>query len=88
MQNLSDLSPISADASMGVSYISCSSSYSGRGKRRNPGLIIRNRTTLMAPERRNSALVKNVTAADTWWLLNCRYRATVLGRMMREYATG
>jgi hypothetical protein len=67
--NLAVSEIIAGPVPSGASSISCSAtgSSSGRGKRRTPGLMVRNRRTLIAPERENIKLAKNVTVGDTWW---------------------
>jgi hypothetical protein len=51
-------------------------------------LIIRNKKTLMAPDRLNIITPKNVAADDTLWPLNDDHRDMVTGRTTREYASG
>jgi hypothetical protein len=51
-------------------------------------LIIRNKRTLMAPDRSNVTPPKNVAADGTLWPLNDDHRVTVVGRTTMEYAIG
>jgi lipopolysaccharide/colanic/teichoic acid biosynthesis glycosyltransferase len=50
--------------------------------------MIRNRRTLMVPERLNIMTLKNVAADDTLWPWNDDHRVTETGRTIREYAMG
>ena len=62
--------------------------FLGREKSRSWGRMIKNKTTLIAPERLNIESAKKNNADGTGLWLCSNQRATERGRMTREYASG